>query len=223
MEDDDGVWAAIKVLLTPETLALQPGVGTIFDVRSLFNDSWDDIPVLELVSASEESDADSLPDLLTDSDDKDDGSELDGFFDSDSECSNFPDLKSVSDSEDKVDDDDDSNVDEEEACAMGPLTGLDFSIHVELYYSGCSQYLTPFRDQFEMYQEIPPKTFKAANKQTFSAVGQGDVLVEVPNRDGSSELWLTEVLYSPEIGYTLVSVGCLDQARYTLSFGRGQC
>ncbi|KAK0421509.1 hypothetical protein EV421DRAFT_1689728, partial [Armillaria borealis] len=50
-----------------------------------------------------------------------------------------------------------------------------------LYDSGCSQHLTPFQDQFETYQKILPKTFKAANKQTFSAVGQGDVLVEVPN------------------------------------------
>ncbi len=38
-----------------------------------------------------------------------------------------------------------------------------------------------------------------------------------------SQLWLAEVLYSPKIGYTLVSVGRLDQAGYTLTFGQGQC
>ncbi|KZT19808.1 hypothetical protein NEOLEDRAFT_1032083, partial [Neolentinus lepideus HHB14362 ss-1] len=36
-------------------------------------------------------------------------------------------------------------------------------------------------------------------------------------------LRLTEVLYSPEIGYTLISVGRLDEAGYTLTFGDGKC
>jgi hypothetical protein len=34
---------------------------------------------------------------------------------------------------------------------------------------------------------------------------------------------LTEVLYSPKVGYTLVSVGRLDDLSYTLTFGSGKC
>ncbi|KZT18238.1 hypothetical protein NEOLEDRAFT_1028705, partial [Neolentinus lepideus HHB14362 ss-1] len=36
-------------------------------------------------------------------------------------------------------------------------------------------------------------------------------------------LRLTEVLYSPEVGYTLISVGRLDEAGFTLTFGQGKC
>ncbi|KAK0471112.1 hypothetical protein IW261DRAFT_1572332 [Armillaria novae-zelandiae] len=122
--DDDSVWATIDVLSMPVSLVLQPGVGMIFDVRSLLHDLWDDVPTLELVSASEESNADSLPGLLAYSDDKDDGSKLDGFFDSNSECSDLPDLESVSDSEDEMDDNEEFNVDEEEACAMVNISHL---------------------------------------------------------------------------------------------------
>ena len=32
-----------------------------------------------------------------------------------------------------------------------------------------------------------------------------------------------EVLYSPAVGYTLVSIGCLDQLGYSVTFGDGTC
>ncbi|PBK60397.1 hypothetical protein ARMSODRAFT_847502, partial [Armillaria solidipes] len=83
--------------------------------------------------------------------------------------------------------------------------------------------LSPYRDEFQTYQEIPPKCFTATNNQDFTAVGQGEIWVDVPDGNDMSKMHLTEVLYSPEIGYTLVSVGCLDQARYTLTFGQGMC
>ncbi len=55
------------------------------------------------------------------------------------------------------------------------------------------------------------------------AVGQGGDMVNIPDTTNMSKMYLTEVLYSLEIGYALISVGHLDQAGYTLTFGQGMC
>ncbi|PPQ83632.1 hypothetical protein CVT26_000950 [Gymnopilus dilepis] len=94
---------------------------------------------------------------------------------------------------------------------------------VELYDSGCTRHLSPNRADFENYVEITPKSFLAANKQTFSASGKGELVVDVPNGADTSQLRLTEVLYSPEVGYTLISVGKLDDAGFSLTFSDGKC
>jgi hypothetical protein len=49
------------------------------------------------------------------------------------------------------------------------------------------------------------------------------MIIEVPDSVDKSKLTLTEVLYSPEIGYTLISVGRLDKAGYVTTFGQGKC
>jgi hypothetical protein len=67
------------------------------------------------------------------------------------------------------------------------------------------------------------KSFTAANKQKFHAVGSGEMIIEVPDGADISKMKLTEVLYLPEIGYTLVSVGRIDEAGMTTTFGNGQC
>jgi Zinc knuckle len=77
----------------------------------------------------------------------------------------------------------------------------------EVYDSGSTRHLSLFREDLENFTKISPKTFRAANKQSFSAVGMGELTVDIPNGANSSQLRLTEVLYSPEVGYTLVSVG----------------
>jgi hypothetical protein len=41
----------------------------------------------------------------------------------------------------------------------------------------------------------------------FSAVGMGELTIDLPNGTDGSKLTLTKMLYSPEVGYTLVSVG----------------
>ena len=97
------------------------------------------------------------------------------------------------------------------------------SPRAEVYDSGSTRHLSPFREDLEKFTEISPKTFRAANKQSFSAVGKGELVVDVPNGTDSSKLRLTEVLYSPEVGYTLVSVGRLDENGFSANFSGGRC
>ncbi|KAJ8517721.1 hypothetical protein ONZ45_g5159 [Pleurotus djamor] len=93
----------------------------------------------------------------------------------------------------------------------------------ELFDSGCSKHLTGYREDLENFREIPPKSLRAANKQSFHALGVGDLVIDVPNGVDTTQLRLVEVLYSPEVGHTLVSVGKLDDCGLEVSFGGGKC
>jgi hypothetical protein len=54
-------------------------------------------------------------------------------------------------------------------------------------------------------------------------MGSGDIMIEVPNGRNPSNIRLTEVLYCPDIGYTLVSIGRIDDAGYSTTFANGKC
>ena len=47
--------------------------------------------------------------------------------------------------------------------------------------------------------------------------------MNMPNGDHDTEIKVKDVLYSPGVGYTLLSVGWLDDSGYTLTFGGGKC
>ncbi|TFK43041.1 hypothetical protein BDQ12DRAFT_718283 [Crucibulum laeve] len=72
-------------------------------------------------------------------------------------------------------------------------------------------------------EEIPPKSLCAANKQNFSAVGVGKMIVNISNGVDILKLQLMEVLYSSEVGYTLVSIGRLDKKGFSATFADGKC
>jgi len=93
----------------------------------------------------------------------------------------------------------------------------------ELYDSGCTQHISPYLSNFETFAEIPPKAFRAANEQTFSATGKGEMVIDVSDGAQSSQLCLTEVLYAPEVGYTLISIGWLDDKGFSATFLGGKC
>jgi hypothetical protein len=65
--------------------------------------------------------------------------------------------------------------------------------------------------------------FAAAKKQHFDTTAIEKLIIEVPNGVNISKLTLTEVLYSPTVGYTLVSIGHLDELGYSITFADGTC
>ena len=95
--------------------------------------------------------------------------------------------------------------------------------HMELYNSRTTHHIFPYCEMFENYTLTPPKSLNAANNGRFVAIGKGDMVIEVQNSMHASQLQLTEVLFSPEVGYTLVSIGRLDECGYTTTFGNSQC
>jgi len=51
----------------------------------------------------------------------------------------------------------------------------------------------------------------------------GEMIIDVPNGTDISKLRLTEVLYSLDVGYTLVSVGKLNDKGFELTFSGRKC
>ena len=49
------------------------------------------------------------------------------------------------------------------------------------------------------------------------------MVIDVPMGADFSKLQLTEVLYSPEVGYTLISIGKLDEKGFSATFSGGKC
>ena len=49
------------------------------------------------------------------------------------------------------------------------------------------------------------------------------MVINIPDGADILQLKITEVLYSPEVGYTLVSVGQLNDCGFTVMFGGGKC
>ena len=97
------------------------------------------------------------------------------------------------------------------------------SVKTELYNSGCTNHISPYKSDFNNFQTIETRHFRAANKQTFSTIGKGELVVDIPNNNGSTQLWLLEVLYSPEVSYTLILIGWLDEDGFSITFGGGKC
>ena len=74
------------------------------------------------------------------------------------------------------------------------------------------------------YVNIDPIPIKTADKQSFQAIGKGDMYVYLPNRDKTnSRILLKDVLYAPKMGITLVSVSRIARAGSTVVFTGNVC
>jgi hypothetical protein len=109
--------------------------------------------------------------------------------------------------------------DETAAAVITPVSG-NGGEHVELYDSGATRHISPYKSDFASYTTLdPPVYLNAANQQRFPAIGTGTLTIRAPNSAASSTLTLHEVLHAPAVGYTLVSIGALDKRGYRTSIG----
>ena len=93
---------------------------------------------------------------------------------------------------------------------------------VELYDSGATRHISPYKSDFTSYSPLSPPIFlNTANQQRFPAVGRGTLVVRVPNGDTESELTLHGALHAPAVSCTLVSVAALDEEGYHARIGAG--
>jgi len=145
----------------------------------------------------------------------------------------MPELEEVSDNEikeDKWTDEESEDRDglrfkevEEWDEAFPTVESVQMTRTAELYDSGCTNHISPYHDQFKNFEDIVPRHFGAANKQSFSIIGKEELVINIPNGSETSQLRLTGVLYSLEVSYSLVSVGQLDEAGFTTKFDGGKC
>ena len=98
----------------------------------------------------------------------------------------------------------------------------DSRVRVELYDSGATQHISPYKSDFISYAPLAPPIFlNTANQQRFPAIGRGTLVVQVPNGGTESELTLHGALYAPSVSYTLVSIAALDEEGYHAHIGAG--
>ena len=81
----------------------------------------------------------------------------------------------------------------------------------------------PCCDALDNFVEISLKTFQAVNKQSMSATRMGEITIDVPDGADVLQLKLTKVLYSLEVGYTLISVGQLNDKGFEVTFLGRKC
>ena len=62
-----------------------------------------------------------------------------------------------------------------DAAMLGNVEGDAEGMQTELYDSGASRHMSPYRDHFENYVTITPKSITAADKRHFQAIGKGDL------------------------------------------------
>ncbi|OSD05207.1 hypothetical protein PYCCODRAFT_1339524, partial [Trametes coccinea BRFM310] len=52
---------------------------------------------------------------------------------------------------------------------------------LDLYDSGATHHMSPYRQDFMSFNATPDKPLNAANQQQFQAKGVGEMLIPVPN------------------------------------------
>ena len=117
---------------------------------------------------------------------------------------------------------------EDDVCTSVDITmlaasGIPGGDIVKLFDSSATRHMTLHKHLLENYRQISPKSINAANKHTFNAIGQGDVCITIPNGESGTTFILKDVLYSPDIAVTFISVSRIDVAGYTTTFGGGAC
>ena len=97
------------------------------------------------------------------------------------------------------------------------------SVDTELLDSGASRHMSGYRHRFINFVTIEPKPITAADKRNFYATGKGDMYLELPNGEGHSTIRLRDVLYSPTMGVTLISVGQITSSGSSILFRGDSC
>ena len=73
------------------------------------------------------------------------------------------------------------NLPEEFFIATEPPKHGKYSfMQAELYDSGCTKHIAPYHENFNNFTKIPPREFLAANKQSFSAINKGKMVIDIP-------------------------------------------
>src|SRR6266545_4673303 len=61
-------------------------------------------------------------------------------------------------------------------------------VDVELFDSGASRHMSGHRHRFINFTKIETKSITAADKQSFSAIGKGDILIDIPKGKGTHQI-----------------------------------
>ena len=91
--------------------------------------------------------------------------------------------------------------------------------------SGATGHFSPHKSRFLNYRDITPEPIRAADGHTFSALGKGNLKIELlmGNNEKPTPVLLKDVRYSPNMAFTIVSVSHMDRAELRLLIQGGNC
>ena len=92
-----------------------------------------------------------------------------------------------------------------------------------IYDSGVTAHMSPRRDRFVNFRRIEPKGMKAADKTVFMATGLGHININVPNGKDTTAVMLQDVLYCPDLDYTLISLAKCNVAGFIVLLKDKSC
>ena len=95
--------------------------------------------------------------------------------------------------------------------------------YAELYDSGATRHMSPYKELFINYRSIDPRPITAADKRIFYAVGAGDLKIQVPNAGKFTTVILHDALHAPEMGLTVVSINRITKAGHKVLFDGNAC
>ena len=96
-------------------------------------------------------------------------------------------------------------------------------VETDLYDTGTTHHMSPFRHRFTNYRTITPRPITAANGQTFYATGTGDLKIDAPNGDTTTPMFLHDALHAPDMAHTTISISRLTSTGNTVTFKDKAC
>lgn len=89
--------------------------------------------------------------------------------------------------------------------------------------SGATSHFCPDRAKFTNYVDISPQDVHTADGSSLSAVGRGDVELELPLGDKRTKVTLKDTLYAPTMAFTLISTNRITEAGMAVLFEGRMC
>ena len=83
--------------------------------------------------------------------------------------------------------------------------------------------MSPLCDCFVTYQEILLHPITAADKRVYYAIGVGDIIIDIPNGESSTQIRLKDALHAPDMGATIVSISRIAKAGFSVCFEGQLC
>jgi Pol polyprotein, beta-barrel domain len=83
--------------------------------------------------------------------------------------------------------------------------------------------MSPNHHRFTTFKEIPPQPIAAADKTMFNAVGIGNMSISIPNGTTANQVMVKDVLYCPELAFTLISLAHCDKAGFAVLLRNEHC
>ena len=131
-------------------------------------------------------------------------------------------IEEIEDSDSSEDTSEDSFVTPQNAYSAGPIIHQP-QVEIELYDSGASRHMSPFRHRFLNYRSTAPRAITAANKRIFYAIGTGDLQIDVPNGNTTTPVLLKDTLHAPDMALTIISIGRITETGNSVIFKDRTC